>query len=129
VCALLDGEIGAHEHLAPEVEDGAVAALQQLEQHVRVLRGRAQGVLICTVVEDELERERAGCSPLLLGPGSLDVGHLPNLDLLLRALFPASSPRICCTLLLAAHVGAGQEHRAQRHEPRRTDHGFAGALL
>ena len=66
---------------------------------------------------------------LLLGPGSLDVGHLPTLDLLLRALFHASLPPIGCTLLPVAHVGAGREYRARRHEPRRTDHGFAGALL
>jgi hypothetical protein len=74
-----------------------MALLEQLEQHIRVLRRRAQHVLVCTVIENELERERAGCSPLLLGPGSLDVGHLPNLDLLLRAFFHTSLPPLGCT--------------------------------
>src|SRR2546423_679952 len=34
VCALLDGEIGAHEHLAPEVEDGASAPLSRMNRSV-----------------------------------------------------------------------------------------------
>src|ERR671910_667112 len=78
--------LAEHEHLTAQVERGALAAGPEGQQHVRVLRRRAQNVLIRPVIEDQLEREGPGSAALLLGPRRVQVRDPANLDQVLRPL-------------------------------------------
>ncbi len=52
-----------------------------------VFHGRAKNVLLCSVVQHQLQGESSRLSALPLSPGRLDVGDLPNYDLLFSVCF------------------------------------------
>src|SRR3712207_5379735 len=74
------------EDLTLQVEVDGLRVVEEVPQHLCVVRRDPQDVLCSSLVEDQLVGELAGLSSLLGAPVGVDVGHLPNLDRLLGML-------------------------------------------
>src|SRR3712207_2361079 len=98
--------------LAVEIEDRPRGRREQLEQHLGIVRGRAQDVLLRPVVEDELDGERARHAALTLRPGGLVVRDLANPHLLLGPLFLLL---LHCSLPLDSWLAAANPSRLQHN--------------
>src|SRR5919112_4081982 len=81
-----------YEDLVLRVPVQGLCVVDKVPQHLGVVRrGQDEGFL-GPVIEDQLIRELAVLQLTFIIPVGVDVGHLPNLDLLLRVLLRHGLP-------------------------------------
>jgi hypothetical protein len=79
-------QIAQDEDPALGVEVHALCLVDHEHQSPSVFGGGPEHVLICPVVQDELQGELAGLAPFQLVEVAVDLGHLADLDRFLGAL-------------------------------------------
>ena len=79
--------VAEDQDLALKVEVGPPDAIPEPQYRLGVFHSRSKNVLLCSVVQHQLQGESSRLSAVPLSPGRLDVGDLPNYDLLFGACF------------------------------------------
>src|SRR5919107_1861100 len=102
--------VSEDQDLPTHVEVDLVGELEELYQYIGVVGGGADRILLSAVIQDELERELARRSTLLLAPVRVHISDLANLDALLGVLFGHSNPPVVSLYSLSQRDVVGDKY-------------------